>query len=116
MPRLWTVRHPSSTTLREVNALNEAIAERVRAGGEREPPCLPTRTRFASPGCDGIVGPLLEELRVGAGEWPAEELVVLRSTILDPYFMAGPPMPDHLHGLVWAVREVAEAEYPRPWR
>jgi hypothetical protein len=35
--------------------------------------------------------------------------VVLRSTIMDPYFVAGPPTPDHLHGLVGAVRTVAEA-------
>jgi glutamate/tyrosine decarboxylase-like PLP-dependent enzyme len=103
----WAVTHPSCTTLGEVNALNTAIAERMRAGGEREPPYMLTKTRLAAPGCDGIALPLLAELGVGTTEWPTEGLVVLRSTIMDPYFVAGPPTPDHLHGLVGAVRTIA---------
>lgn len=106
----WVVTHPDFTSLRAVNALNEGIYRRMRPDAEREPDYMLTRTRLRSPGCDGIAGPLLAELGVPVGDWAEQGLVVLRSTVMDPFFAAGPPTPDHLGGLVRAVaRAAAEA-------
>jgi glutamate/tyrosine decarboxylase-like PLP-dependent enzyme len=103
----WVVTHATCTTLAAVNALNAGIYERMRAGKGSAPDYMITRTRLRSPGCDGIAGPLLPELGVDPSAWPEEGLVVLRASIMDPFFVAGPPTPDHLHGLVRAVGAVA---------
>lgn len=104
----WVVTHPDCTTLSTVNALNEGIYRRMRPDADREPDYMLTRTRLHAPGCDGIAAPLLAELGVVAGgAWAAEGLVVLRSTVMDPFFAAGPPTPDHLGGLVRAVAQAA---------
>lgn len=104
----WAVTHPECTTLAAVNGLNAAIYERMRAGQGSDPDYMLTRTRLRSPGCDGIAAPLLAALAVDPAAWPAEGLVVLRATIMDPFFVAGPPTPDHLHGLMRAVGAAAE--------
>jgi hypothetical protein len=61
---------------------------------------------------DGAVDPLLAALGVCTPEaWKAsgdEGLVVLRSTVMDPFLAAGPPTPDHLTGFVAALRRAAE--------
>ena len=62
---------------------------------------------------DGAVDPLLVALGVcTAEEWKAsgdEGLVVLRSTVMDPFLVAGPPAPDHLGGFIGALRRAASA-------
>ncbi|MDX2208386.1 MAG: pyridoxal-dependent decarboxylase [Gemmatimonadales bacterium] len=103
----WVVTHPDCTSLRAVNALNEGIYRRMRPDAEREPDYMLTRTRLHAPGCDGIAAPLLAELEVPGIDWPEQGLVVLRSTVMDPFFAAGPPTPDHLGGLVRAVARAA---------
>jgi hypothetical protein len=103
----WLVTHRRCTSLAEVNALNGGIAAAMRPDVRRDPPYMLTSTRLSAPGCDGIARPLLAELGAGEADWPSEGLVVLRSTVMDPYFVAGPPTPDHLHGLVGAVRDAA---------
>lgn len=103
----WVVTHRRCTTLAAVNALNAGIAGAMRPDPRRDPPYMLSSTRLSAPGCDGIARPLLAELGVGEADWPAEGLVILRSTVMDPFFVAGPPTPDHLHGLVGAVRDAA---------
>jgi glutamate/tyrosine decarboxylase-like PLP-dependent enzyme len=106
----WVVTHPALTTLKAINLLNEAIHRRMSAvAGNREPSYWVSRTRHAAPGCDGIVLPLLDELEVGREEWLDEGLVVLRSTVMDPFFVEGAPTPDHCTGLVAAIAAAAAA-------
>ena len=38
-----------------------------------------------------------------------EGLVVLRSTVMDPFLPAGPPVPDHIAGLIAALGRAATA-------
>lgn len=105
----WAVTEPGLASLAEVNALNEAIYRRMSPTGDREPSYWVTRTRLASPGCDGIVVPLLTDLGVDPEDWPREGLVVLRATVMDPFFVEGRPTPDHCAGLVRAVADAAAA-------
>jgi hypothetical protein len=62
---------------------------------------------------DGAVGPLLDALGVCTfDEWRESGrtgLVVLRSTIMDPFLTAPPPAPDHVAGFLGALRRAAEA-------
>jgi hypothetical protein len=57
---------------------------------------------------DGAIGPLLLELGVCTeDEWKragSDGLVVLRSTVMDPFLTAPPPAPDHVAGFVAALR------------
>ena len=106
--------HPALTTLAEINALQRAD---LRADEPRRrddgPEYIITRTRLRSPMYDGAVDPLLAALGVcTADEWKAsgdEGLVVLRSTVMDPFLVADPPAPDHLGGFVRALQRVASA-------
>lgn len=104
----WVVTHPSLDRLTAVNALNEGIYRRM-SGAAGEPEYWITRTRLVPPACHGIVEPLLDELAVAADTLDTDGLVVLRSTIMDPFFVEGPPSPDHLGGLVAAIARAAEA-------
>jgi hypothetical protein len=78
-----------------------------------DPEYIITRTRLRSPMYDGAVDPLLVALGVcTADEWKAsgdEGLVVLRSTVMDPFLAAGPPAPDHVAGLIAALGRAAAA-------
>jgi hypothetical protein len=64
---------------------------------------------------DGAVGPLLDALGVCTfEEWRDSGrtgLVVLRSTIMDPFLTAPPPAPDHVAGFLGALRRAAEAAF-----
>jgi len=109
----YLLTHPSLTSLPEVNALNEAIYAQMSLGAPgARPDYIITRTRFQTPMYDGAVDPLLEELGVCTRqEWAAsgtEGLVVLRSTVMDPFAAAGQGA-DHLGGLVQALGRAAEA-------
>ncbi len=106
----WLVAHPALGTVAEVNNLNEAIHRRM-GGGEGEPEYWITRTRLSGPGCRGIVEPLLAALGLPISEWEETGLVVLRSTIMDPFFAEGPPSPGHCVGLVRAVAHAAEQAF-----
>lgn len=105
----WVVTHPSLTTLAAVNALNEGIYRRM-SGASGEPAYWLTRTRLKAPGARGIATPLLEALGLSEEAWETAGLVVLRSTIMDPYFVEGPPTPDHCGGFVRAVADAARTE------
>lgn len=102
----WIVVPPGEVDLRDLNAFNDRVHD-LLSGRVGEPAYWLTRTRLGSPGSRGIVTPLLAELGVDATSWEAEGLVVLRATIMDPWFVEGAPSPDHCRGLVRAVRDAA---------
>ncbi|HEX7941825.1 MAG TPA: pyridoxal-dependent decarboxylase [Gemmatimonadaceae bacterium] len=109
----YVMHHPALSTLEGVNAFNEKVYEHLslsRPGAT--PPYIITRTRFQTPMYDGAVDPLLARLGVGdATAWKASGaagLVVLRSTVMDPFLVAPSPAPDHVAGLIGALREGCE--------
>jgi glutamate/tyrosine decarboxylase-like PLP-dependent enzyme len=109
--------HPSLTTLAGVNGLNERVyAEMSLARPGRSPEYIITRTRLRSPAYDGAIDPILAALGVGSAEdWKAggtEGLVVLRSTVMDPFLVAEAPAPDHVGGLIAALRRACAAALP----
>jgi glutamate/tyrosine decarboxylase-like PLP-dependent enzyme len=109
----YLVCHPSLRSLREVNDFNEGIYARMSlARTDGQPEYIVTRTRLRSPAYNGAIGPILQALAVGsADEWRAggeEGLVVLRSTIMDPFLAASPPAPDHVSGFVAALRRACD--------
>ncbi len=113
----YVVTHPSLTSLGAVNAFNERIYGRMSfTRRNEEPEYIITRTRLRSPMYDGAVDPVLTALGVCTpAEWKAsgaEGLVVLRSTVMDPFLVAGPPAPDHLGGFIAALRRAASASLP----
>ena len=106
--------HPSLTTLQAVNQLNERVYGRLSLAGPGEvPEYIITRTRLQSPAYDGAIGPILAALGIGSVEdWKAGGsggLVVLRSTIMDPFLAAEAPAPDHVGGLIAALRRAGAA-------
>jgi hypothetical protein len=66
---------------------------------------------------DRAVDPLLDQLGVTTpAEWVAagkEGLVVLRSTVMDPFLADPPPGPDHISGFLKALAHVAAASLAR---
>ena len=107
----FVLTHPSFESLAEVNALNESVYAQMslqRPGAT--PDYIITRTRFQTPMYDGAVDPLLDALGVCTpDEWKAsgaEGLVVLRSTVMDP-FLVEPLGPDHIRGFIDAVAKAA---------
>lgn len=92
-----------------VNELNEAIYAELSTGGETVPDYMITRTRLTSPAYDGAVGSLLPSLGPTAKaywqEHGDEGLVVLRATMMNPF--ASELEPDHVAGLIDAVRQAA---------
>jgi glutamate/tyrosine decarboxylase-like PLP-dependent enzyme len=110
----YLLSHPSLATLRAVNDFNEQVYARMSlARSDGRPEYIITRTRLRSPAYDGAIDPILAALAVGSvEEWKAsgaEGLVVLRSTIMDPFLEAAPPAPDHVGGFVAALRRVCLA-------
>jgi glutamate/tyrosine decarboxylase-like PLP-dependent enzyme len=104
--------HPSLTSLREVNDFNERLYARMSlARGDGQPEYIITRTRLRSPAYDRAIDPVLAALAVGSvEEWKAsgaDGLVVLRSTIMDPFLVAPPPAPDHVTGFLGALRRAS---------
>ena len=75
------------------------------------PPYIITRTRLRSPVYDGAVGSVLEALGICTMEqWKCSDdgLVVLRSTVMDPFAAEPSPASDHVTGFVSALRGVCE--------
>ena len=110
----YLVSHPSLGTLRAVNDFNEQVYARMSLSrSDGRPEYIITRTRLRSPAYDGAIDPILAALAVGSvDEWKAsgaEGLVVLRSTIMDPFLAAPPPAPDHVGGFVAALRQECAA-------
>lgn len=103
----WVMNHSTLSTLEQVNALNEEIHQ-LLGGAAGEPPYWITRTRLSAPGGTGAGLPLVEQLGFTAADWERHGLVVLRATVMDPFFAAPrPDSTDHCHGLVAAVGAAA---------
>ena len=110
----YVVSHPSHGKLAALNAFNERVfVEMSLARKDGAPEYIVTRTRFRSPMYDGAVAPLIEALRVCSFEdWKAsasEGLVVLRSTVMDPFLDSPSSGPDHIAGYVAALRRACTA-------
>jgi glutamate/tyrosine decarboxylase-like PLP-dependent enzyme len=110
----YVVSHAGIGSLEALNAFNERIYERMSIRRpDQSPEYIITRTRLRSPMYDGAVGPLLDALGVGSfAEWQAcgrDGLVVLRSTVMDPFLISPPPAPDHVAGFLGALRRAGEA-------
>jgi glutamate/tyrosine decarboxylase-like PLP-dependent enzyme len=109
----FVVTHPDRRTLESINALNEGIYRRmsVQPGGP-PPEYILTRTRFQSPMYDGAVEDVLGRVGVCTpDEWRAaagEGLVVLRSTVMDPFLAEREVGADHIAGFVAALHRAAE--------
>jgi glutamate/tyrosine decarboxylase-like PLP-dependent enzyme len=105
----YVAAHVSHQELTSLNAFNERVFVGMSLARQNAPPeYIVTRTRLRSPMYDGAIGPLLERLGVcSMDEWKAsgsEGLVVLRSTVMDPFLDAAAPAPDHVTGYVAALR------------
>jgi glutamate/tyrosine decarboxylase-like PLP-dependent enzyme len=110
----FVVHHPALTTLEMTNTFNERIyAEMSLSHPGANPDYIISRTRFQTPMYDGAVDPILSKLGVATpAEWReagADGLVVLRSTVMDPFLAEPAPAPDHVGGFIGALRRAAEA-------
>ncbi|HEX2693746.1 MAG TPA: pyridoxal-dependent decarboxylase [Gemmatimonadaceae bacterium] len=110
------IDHPSLTTVSAINELNESIHRRLSPNQDGSPPYIITRTRLSSPGYDGALRPLLTSVDKDLASddvLKSEGLTVLRATVMNPF--SASDHPDHMRGLVDAVREAAmsalEASY-----
>jgi hypothetical protein len=111
------VTHARVASLHALNAFNEGIYDRMSVSRpDGDPEYIITRTRLRSPMYDGAVAPLLDALGVcGFDEWRQSGetgLVVLRSTVMDPFLTAPAPAPDHVTGFLGALRRAAEVSIP----
>jgi glutamate/tyrosine decarboxylase-like PLP-dependent enzyme len=110
----YVLHHPSITSLLALNEFNELVYATLSLSSPgANPEYIITRTRFQSPMYDGAVDQILEQLGVcTAEEWKASEaegLCVLRSTVMDPFSITLPPAPDHVAGLVKALKHACAA-------
>jgi glutamate/tyrosine decarboxylase-like PLP-dependent enzyme len=110
----YAVSHPSYQGLIPQNAFNNRIFEQLSlARKDNLPEYIVTRTRLQSPMYDGAIDPTLDALRVcTAQEWKTsgpEGLMVLRSTVMDPFLDEPEPAPDHVAGYIAALRRACEA-------
>jgi len=107
----YVLTHPALDSLAGINAFNQRVYEHMSLAREDAPPeYIVTRTRFESPVYDGAIEPLLADLGVAVEEWrrSAEGLVVLRSTVMDP-FLVSDAGAGHVQGYVRALRRACEA-------
>jgi glutamate/tyrosine decarboxylase-like PLP-dependent enzyme len=110
----YVATHPSIGSLESLNAFNERIYTQLSlARPDGAPEYIISRTRLHSPMYDGAVDPVLTSLgRWSVEDWrahPGQGLVVLRSTVMDPFLAAPPPAPDHVTGYVAALRAACHA-------
>ena len=104
----FVVTHPSLSGIRTLNRLNEEVFRQMSLGENGQvPDYMITRTRLTHPNYDGAVPALLPGLGLsGTEEWKAcrEGLVVLRSTVMDPFLAGDVGGTDHVVGYVAALR------------
>ncbi|HEX3274352.1 MAG TPA: pyridoxal-dependent decarboxylase [Gemmatimonadales bacterium] len=115
----WTMTHPSLGTLESVNGFNERVYARMSmARPDGAPAYIITRTRLRSPMYDGAIDPVLARVGVcDAAEWRAADLrglVVLRSTVMEPFLSLPDLGPDHVAGFLEALRQAAQEALERP--
>jgi glutamate/tyrosine decarboxylase-like PLP-dependent enzyme len=110
----FLLSHSALDSLAALNGFTQRIYQQLSLARPDGPPeYIITRTRLRTPIYDGAIDPVLAQLGVGTVEqWKAggnEGLVVLRSTVMDPFLGAPPPAPDHITGLIEALKRAAEA-------
>jgi glutamate/tyrosine decarboxylase-like PLP-dependent enzyme len=110
----YVVSHPSLDSLDELNAFNERVYVQMSlARPDGVPEYIISRTRLHSPMYDGAVNPVLGGLAIcSVEEWRDSGdagLVVLRSTVMDPFLAAPAPAPDHVAGYIAALRKACNA-------
>jgi glutamate/tyrosine decarboxylase-like PLP-dependent enzyme len=110
----YVMFHPSLDSLESLNTFNERVYIQMSlARPDGAPEYIITRTRLHSPMYDGAIDPVLAAIGVcSVEEWRASGdagLVVLRSTVMDPFLVAPPPAPDHVAGYVAALRRACAA-------
>ena len=110
----FVVRHRSAPTLAALNALNEGIYLRMSLNAvSAAPEYIITRTRLTTPMYDGAIGPILDALDAGTvDDWKADGgggLVVLRSTVMDPFLATAGTGTDHVQGFVAALLRSSRA-------
>jgi hypothetical protein len=105
----YVATHPTLRTLAEVNRFNEGIYRQLTIG-RREPDYIITRTRVRSPHYDGAIDPVLAGLGLDPRDWRDDPggLVVLRSTVMDPFLGEPKPATDHVAGFVRALGAACE--------
>lgn len=106
--------HGPARSLDALNALNDGIYRRMSLNSQTSAPeYIITRTRFRTPAYDGAIEPILDALGVATvAEWKAaagEGLVVLRSTVMDPFLAAPGAGTDHIAGFVAALGRAARS-------
>ena len=108
----FVLTHPALPDLAAVNQLNEGVYRQMSMGGsDQVPEYMITRTRLTHPNYDGAVPPLLRALGLrDAGQWEQghEGLVVLRSTVMDPFLAGDAGGTDHVAGYVAALRRACD--------
>jgi len=108
----YVITHPQLDTLAALNAFNERIYGRMSLSEPgANPEYIITRTRFQPPMYEGAMDALLEQVGSSVEEWRAggaDGLVVLRSTVMDP-FLAEPSGPDHISGFIAALKRACVA-------
>lgn len=113
----YLLHHPLLESLEAVNALNEGVYQVMSVSAKADPEYIITRTRFQTPMYDRAVDQLLEQLGVATpAEWTAagkEGLVVLRSTVMDPFLADPPPGPDHISGFLDALVDAGAVSLAR---
>jgi hypothetical protein len=114
----YVVFHLSLDSLESLNAFNERVYIQMSlTRPDGTPEYIISRTRLHSPMYDGAVNPILAALEVcSVDEWKAradEGLVVLRSTVMDPFLGAPPPAPDHVAGYIAALARACDAALTR---
>lgn len=110
----YLLHHPSLVSLRDLNRFNELVYLELSLARPTGPPnYIITRTRLQSPMYDGAIGPILDGIGgVTLDQWRAsglDGLVLLRSTVMDPFLAEPGAGPDHVAGLVRELRRAAEA-------
>jgi len=108
----FLLTHPGLRDLAAVNRFNLGVYRQMSmARPDGAPDYIITRTRLASPNYDGAVPPLLEALGLrDIDKWDegGEGLVVLRSTVMDPFLTGDAGGADHVAGYVTALRRACE--------
>jgi glutamate/tyrosine decarboxylase-like PLP-dependent enzyme len=108
----WTLTHPSLRSLDALNRFNERVYARMSlARQDGAPEYIITRTRLRSPMYDGAIDATLLKLGVATAEqWSQEDggLVVLRSTVMEPWLSMPEHGPDHVAGFVAALRRACD--------
>jgi glutamate/tyrosine decarboxylase-like PLP-dependent enzyme len=104
----FVVSHPSIDGLAALNRFNEGVYRLMSLGDSGQmPDYVITRTRLCHPNYDGAVPTLLTSLGLAsADEWRQcrEGLVVLRSTVMDPFLAGDAGGTDHVAGYVAALQ------------